>query len=105
MSRDITGSKGSLNTSEKREFYVRAQFDYNPVHDANFPGGNGIEFHAGDIFLVTNSADDYWWKAKRVTDGLDKEELCNIPAKSRIEKKERARQKRVNFNPGNSSRV
>ena len=40
-----------------------------------------------------------------MTDGHEEEELGIIPSKTRVEKKERARQKRVNFNQGSNSRV
>lgn len=46
---------------------------------------------------VTNAVDDSWWQAKRVVNGKE-EEAGIIPSKSRVEKKERARYKRVNFN-------
>jgi hypothetical protein len=86
-------------------FFYRAEFDYDPTKDPSLPTGPGLAFRAGDILYVTNAADDSWWQAKRVTDGQEDEELGIIPSKSRIEKKERARQKRVNFNQGSSSRV
>lgn len=105
MSRDITGSTGSLKTSTKRQFYVRAEFDYDPTRDASLPGGPGLAFRTGDILFVTNAADDSWWQAKRVSERPEEEEMGIIPSKSRVEKKERARQKRVNFNQGSSSRV
>lgn len=70
------------------------------------PPTPGLAFRAGDILHVINAADDNWWQAKRViNDRSQEEEVGIIPAKSRVEKKERARQKRVNFNPGSDSRV
>ena len=70
------------------------------------PGGPGLAFHVGDILHVTNAADDSWWQAKRVTNGQGEDEVGIIPSKSRVEKRERARQKRVNFNQQRShSRV
>lgn len=105
MTKDSTGSTGSLRTTTKRQFFVRAQFDYEPSRDRSLPGTPGLAFRTGDILCVINAADDSWWQAKRVTDGKDNEEIGIIPSKSRWEKKERARQKRVNFNPGSSSRV
>ena len=55
---------------------------------------------------MINAADDSWWQVKRViNERLDTGEVGIIPSKSRAEKKERARQKRVNFNPGSHSRV
>ncbi len=105
MTSDIAGSTGSLKTSTKRQFFVRAEFDYDPTRDPSLPGGPGLAFHTGDILCVTNAADDSWWQAKRVGTGQGEEELGIIPSKSRVEKKDRARQKRVNFNPGSNSRV
>ena len=105
MTGEIAGSTGSLKTSTKRQFYVRAEFDYDPSKDPSIPGDRGLPFRAGDILYVTNAADDSWWQAKRVTDGQEEEDLGIIPSKSRVEKKERARQKRVNFNQGGGSRV
>lgn len=84
--------------------FISAEFDYDPSKDPSIPGDRGLAFHAGDILYVTNAADDSWWQAKRITDGQE-EELGIIPSKSRVEKKERARQKRVNFNQGGGSRV
>lgn len=104
MAGEIAGSTGSLKTSNKRQFFIRAEFDYDPSKDPSIPGDRGLAFRAGDILYVTNAADDSWWQAKRISDGHDDDELGIIPSKSRVEKKERARQKRVNFNQGNSSR-
>jgi hypothetical protein len=105
MTSDIAGSTGSLKTSTKRTFFVRAEFDYDPTRDASLPSGPGLAFRTGDILYVTNAADDSWWQAKRVTNGQEEEENGIIPSKSRVEKKERARQKRVNFNQRSNSRV
>jgi hypothetical protein len=105
MTKDSVGSTGSLKTTTKRQFFVRAEFDYDPARDPSLPSGPGLAFRTGDILNIINSADDSWWQAKRVTNGQDDEEFGIIPSKSRVEKKERARQKRVNFNPGSHSRV
>ncbi|CAF5217346.1 unnamed protein product, partial [Rotaria magnacalcarata] len=98
----IGGTISNLKTPARRQFFVQADFDYDPTRDPNLPGGPGIKFSAGDILHVVNAVDDSWWQAKRVTGGKE-EEIGIIPSKSRVEKKERARQKRVNFNQ-NSSR-
>lgn len=103
--KDRIGSTSSLKTTTKRQFYVRAQIDYDPSRDRSLPSTPGLAFRAGDILCVTNAADDSWWQAKRVTNGQGDEEVGIIPSKSRVEKKERARQKRVNFNQGSNSRV
>lgn len=88
MTRDIVGSTGSLKTSTKRQFFVRAEFDYDPTRDPSLPGGPGIAFRTGDILSVTNAADDSWWQAKRVNSkGQDEEEFGIIPSKSRVEKR------------------
>ncbi|CAF4461578.1 unnamed protein product [Rotaria socialis] len=97
----IGGTISNLKTPARRQFFVQADFDYDPTRDPNLPGGPGIKFSAGDILHVVNAVDDSWWQAKRVT--ADKEEEIGIiPSKSRVEKKERARQKRVNFNQNSS---
>ncbi|CAF4594175.1 unnamed protein product [Rotaria sp. Silwood1] len=88
------GSTGNLKISTRKQFFVRAEFDYDPTRDPNLPGGPGIPFRTGDILHVINAADDSWWQAKRFIDG--REEIGIIPSKSRVEKKERARQKRSN---------
>ncbi|CAF0856080.1 unnamed protein product [Adineta steineri] len=98
ITRETAGSTGSLKTTAKRQFFVRAEFDYDPSKDPSLPGGPGLAFHSGDILYVTNAADDSWWQAKRVNNGGDEDEVGIIPSKTRVEKKERARQKRVNFN-------
>lgn len=95
----------SFDNEEKQCLWFSAEFDYDPSKDPSIPGDRGLAFRAGDILYVTNAADDSWWQAKRVTDGQEEEDLGIIPSKSRVEKKERARQKRVNFNQGNNSRV
>ncbi|CAF0833766.1 unnamed protein product [Didymodactylos carnosus] len=97
------GSTGSLKTSTKRQFFVRAEFDYDPGKDSGLPDSNrGLSFRAGDILHVTNAADDQWWKARRVQYDGSEEDLGIIPSKKRVEKKERSRQKRVNFNQSGS---
>jgi hypothetical protein len=105
MTKDAIGSTGSLKPTTRRQLFVRAEFDYDPARDPSLPGGPGLAFRTGDILNVINATDDSWWQAKRVTNGQNEEEVGIIPSKSRVEKKERARQKRVNFNPGSSSRV
>ena len=76
---------------------MRALFDYDPHKDSGLPG-RGLVFNYGDILHVTNASDDEWWQAKRVnTEGTSDEELGIIPSKKRVERKERARQRKVNF--------
>ncbi|CAF1315487.1 unnamed protein product [Adineta ricciae] len=98
MTHETAGSTNSLKTSTKRQFFVRAEFDYDPTRDPSLPGGPGLAFHVGDILHVTNAADDSWWQAKHIANEQEEDEAGIIPSKSRVEKKERARQKRVNFN-------
>ncbi|CAF3924884.1 unnamed protein product, partial [Rotaria sp. Silwood2] len=98
---EAASSTVNLKTSTLKQFFVRAEFDYDPTRDPSLPSGPGLTFRTGDILHVINAVDDSWWQAKRVTDG--REETGIIPSKSRVEKKERARQKRVNFNQSNTS--
>lgn len=91
------GSTGTLITKHKKSLFVRALFDYDPTKDSGLPG-KGLTFHYGDILHVTNASDDEWWQAKRVAaDGSVEDELGIIPAKKRVERKEKARQRKVNF--------
>jgi len=88
---------GTLITKHKKSLFVRALFDYDPHKDSGLPG-RGLIFNYGDILHVTNASDDEWWQAKRVNiDGSSEEELGIIPSKKRVERKERARQRKVNF--------
>ena len=91
-----------LIAKNKRTFYVRALFDYDPTKDSGLPG-RGLVFHYGDILHVTNASDDEWWQAKRVSiDGVE-EDLGIIPSKKRVERKEKARQRKVNFGRNSDS--
>jgi hypothetical protein len=71
------------------------------------PTTSGLSFHAGEIFYVVNAADDNWWEAKRINklDESQNTDFGIIPSKSRVERRERSRQKRVNFNQKSQSRV
>ncbi|KAI3381843.1 hypothetical protein SNEBB_003584 [Seison nebaliae] len=124
-------SMGSLKTSQKRSFYVKTLFDYDPGKDAGIPG-RGLSFHYGDILHVTNAADIEWWQAKRVLNVIpDDNQLANmavggnssydnsvssastissnssltmgiIPSAQRVERKEKARRRRVGFKSGHN---
>ncbi|XP_039288437.1 disks large 1 tumor suppressor protein isoform X5 [Nilaparvata lugens] len=85
-----------LPTSQKRSFYVRALFDYDPLKDDGLPS-RGLTFHYGDILFVTNASDDEWWQARRVLWSGDKEGLGIIPSQKRWERKQRARDRTVKF--------
>ena len=87
---------GTLITKHKKSLHVRALFDYDPAKDSGLPG-KGLPFHYGDILHVINASDDEWWQAKRVNiDGVE-EDLGIVPSKKRVERKEKARQRKVNF--------
>ncbi|XP_078488820.1 disks large homolog 1 isoform X1 [Ciona intestinalis] len=89
-------SGGSLLTSQKRMLYVRSLFDYDSYRDSGLPS-KGLSFRYGDILHVVNASDDEWWQARRVEGGRDSDEFGVIPAKQRVERKERARLKQVKF--------
>lgn len=94
---NLPHGSGTLITKHKKSLFVRALFDYDPTKDSGLPG-KGLTFHYGDILHVTNASDDEWWQAKRVmADGNVEDELGIIPAKKRVERKEKARQRKVNF--------
>lgn len=83
-------------SKHKRSLFVRALFDYDPSKDSGLPG-KGLTFHYGDILHVTNASDDEWWQARRVNLDGSEEDLGIVPSKKRVERKERARQRKVNF--------
>jgi len=89
-------STGSLKTTQKRTLYVRSLFDYDPSKDSGLPG-KGLTFKYGDILHVTNASDDEWWQARKLLPEDDEEGLGIIPSKRRVERKERARLRKVNF--------
>lgn len=83
-------------SKHKRTFFVRTLFDYDPTKDSGLPG-KGLTFHYGDVLHVTNATDDEWWQARRVNVNGTEEDFGIVPSKKRVERKERARQRRVNF--------
>lgn len=90
------GSGTLITSKHKKSLYVRALFDYDPAKDSGLPG-KGLPFHYGDILHVTNASDDEWWQAKRVNIDGGEEDLGIVPSKKRVERKEKGRQRRVNF--------
>ena len=96
---------GTLKTSKKRSIDVRALFDYDPSKDSGLPS-NGLPFRFGDILHVINASDDEWWQARKwypstiQADELTRNYVGIIPAKKRVEKKEKLRCKSVKFSQG-----
>lgn len=60
----------------------RALFDYDKQWDC---GGlsQALDFNFGDILHVTDSADDEWWQARRVSQQGELEESGYVPSKHR----------------------
>jgi len=91
---------GTLKTSQKRTFYVRTLFEYDPNKDSGLPS-RGLQFKFGEILNVINASDDEWWQAKRFFSQPVEDELANltgiVPSKKRVEKKEKSRLKSVKF--------
>ncbi|OON14272.1 SH3 domain protein [Opisthorchis viverrini] len=107
-----------LTTTMKKSMVVRALFDYDPYTDTGLPG-RGLAFQHGDILYVVNANDQEWWQARRLMllyqgtassanprscDSLSatstlttRSPLGIIPSCQRIERRQRARLKRVNF--------
>ncbi|PAA48131.1 hypothetical protein BOX15_Mlig003302g1 [Macrostomum lignano] len=95
--------RGTLRTTQKRSLYVRALFDYDPAKDAGLPS-RGLAFRRGDILHVVNASDSEWWQARRLAPGEpDQASMGIIPSKRRVERRERSKQRRVNFNSRLSS--
>ncbi|KAF6769346.1 hypothetical protein AHF37_10603 [Paragonimus kellicotti] len=104
-----------LTTTLKKTLTVRALFDYDPSSDIGLPC-RGLAFQHGDILHVVNATDQEWWQARRLmlygsgefgarfpdassmTSTLTtRSPLGVIPSRQRIERRQRARSKRVNF--------
>lgn len=98
-SNPITQSMETLRTTTKKAFHVKALFEYEPTKDSGLPS-RGLQFTFGDILDVMNASDDEWWQARKaiIPDGEDDPGIGIIPSKQRVEKRERVRMKRVNFN-------
>ena len=45
------------------EVYLRAHFDFNPRQDRLIPSQDaGLSFRRGDILMVLNQEDSFWWQ-------------------------------------------
>lgn len=93
--------KGNVAMPQK-QLYVKALFDNNPEREPGVPP-RAMLFQYGDVLHVTNTADDDWWTARKVAENGDEGPEGVIPSKRRVEKRERARRKQVNFNHGSQS--
>ncbi|KHJ90695.1 PDZ/DHR/GLGF domain protein [Oesophagostomum dentatum] len=89
-------------TLPRKDLYVKALFDYDHTREVGVPH-RSISFQYGDILHVMNTSDDDWWTAKKVLENGEETQEGVIPSKKRIEKRERARRKQVNFNAGSMS--
>lgn len=104
MREHIMNVSGSLKTSLKRTFFVRALFEYEPATDSGLPS-RGLSFRFGDILHVINASDDEWWQARRILSDGNGSELGIIPSKKRVEKRERSRLKYVKFQESKISTI
>ncbi|KAF2362090.1 SH3 domain [Trinorchestia longiramus] len=93
---------GTLRTTQKKQLYVRALFDYDPSKDDGLPS-RGLAFTHGAILHVVNASDDQWWQARRVKPDGSEEGSGIIPSKGRWEKKQRARLRSVAFQGKNTN--
>ncbi|XP_037778411.1 peripheral plasma membrane protein CASK-like isoform X5 [Penaeus monodon] len=60
----------SLRSGIKKQIYVRAQFDYDPLEDDLIPCAQaGIAFKTGDILQIISKDDHNWWQAKKDPNG------------------------------------
>jgi len=91
-----------VRTSPKRSLYVRALFDYDPSRDDGLPS-RGLGFAYGDILHVTNASDDEWWQARKVLPNGEEAGLGIIPSKSRWERKQGKKNRRLVFHGSRSS--
>ncbi|KAE9414006.1 hypothetical protein Angca_004539, partial [Angiostrongylus cantonensis] len=99
---DMIQQNTSGGTLPRKELYVRTLFDYDHTREVGVPH-RSISFQYGDILHIMNTSDDDWWTAKKVLENGEETPEGVIPSKKRIEKRERARRKQVNFNAGSMS--
>uniref|UniRef100_A0ABD2WSZ2 Guanylate kinase-like domain-containing protein n=1 Tax=Trichogramma kaykai TaxID=54128 RepID=A0ABD2WSZ2_9HYME len=87
-----------MRTSQKKSFYVKTLFTYDPNKDDGLPS-HGLAFCYGEILHVTNASDDEWWQARRYTPMGEGEHqpLGIIPSRKRWERKQKARDRQVKF--------
>uniref|UniRef100_A0A1I8G1P5 Calcium/calmodulin-dependent serine protein kinase/membrane-associated guanylate kinase n=1 Tax=Macrostomum lignano TaxID=282301 RepID=A0A1I8G1P5_9PLAT len=98
---DADVGTATLKTTQKRSVYVRAEFDFDPARESGLPN-RGIAFRRGDILHVTNASDDEWWQARRVGNSGSQASFGIVPSKRRVERRERAKLRKVNFNNSRS---
>ncbi|KJH53400.1 PDZ/DHR/GLGF domain protein [Dictyocaulus viviparus] len=99
---DMIQQNTSGGTIPRKELYVKALFDYDHTREVGVPH-RSISFQYGEILHIMNTSDDDWWTAKKVLENGEETLEGVIPSKKRIEKRERARRKQVNFNAGSMS--
>uniref|UniRef100_A0A6A7FW24 Disks large 1 tumor suppressor protein-like isoform X2 n=2 Tax=Hirondellea gigas TaxID=1518452 RepID=A0A6A7FW24_9CRUS len=98
-------TSGTLRTTQKKQLYVKALFDYDPRYDDGLPS-RGLAFTYGAILHVINASDYQWWQARRVKpDGTEEVSSGIIPSKGRWEKKQRARLRSVAFTAGKATNM
>lgn len=92
----LTNLSSMFSKQRRRSMYVRALFRHDPSRDSALPG-RGLAFEFGAILHIVNASDEEWWQARRVNSDGSEEDLGIVPSKQRVERRERARQRRVNF--------
>ncbi|VDO33708.1 unnamed protein product [Haemonchus placei] len=99
---DMIQANSTGGTLPRKDLFVKALFDYDHTREVGVPH-RSISFQYGDILHVMNTSDDDWWTAKKILENGEESQEGVIPSKKRIEKRERARRKQVNFNAGSMS--
>lgn len=93
----LTNLSSMFSKQRRRSLFVRALFTHDPSRDSGIPG-RGLAFEFGDILHIVNASDEEWWQARRLNpDGSEEDDLGIVPSRQRVERKERARQRRVIF--------
>ncbi|TRY54278.1 hypothetical protein DNTS_031081 [Danionella cerebrum] len=95
MNSSLASAAASLR-SGKRNFYIRALFDYDKTADGGFLS-QALSFSFGDILQILDCSDDEWWQAGKLNTHTHThsqlEETGYIPSKQRVERKEWSRLK------------
>ncbi|THD28271.1 Discs large 1 protein [Fasciola hepatica] len=86
--------------TDRAELFLRCQVDYDPIKESHQAvPKKAFALRSGDLICVVNWTDPEWWEAQRI-DPMSSEVVGPIglvPSRQRLERRERARSRHVNF--------
>ncbi|XP_020795084.1 MAGUK p55 subfamily member 7-like [Boleophthalmus pectinirostris] len=85
-------------SSQRKQLFVRALFDYNPEEDPTVPCKEAaVGFRRGDILQIVSLEDETWWQARHHGDGQSRAGL--IPSQQLHERRVALQRPRALFKP------